>query len=90
MSTLTIQKAFLNNFKDIINRRVDIREDIKHYQDTLSYTSCKVPSTQKVTKISHKDTTQPTTAHGLAITHEEEKVALILSLAVGFATWHLF
>ena len=47
-------------------------------------------STQKVTKISHKDTAQPTTTHGLAITHEEEKVALVLSLAVGFATWHLF
>ena len=25
-----------------MNRRVDIREDIKHYQDTLSYTSSKV------------------------------------------------
>ena len=25
-----------------MNRRVDIREDIKHYQDTLSYASCKV------------------------------------------------
>ena len=44
-------------------------------------------STQKVTKISHKDTAQP---HGLAITHKEEEVALILSLAVGFATWDLF
>ena len=36
------QKAFLNNFKDIVNRRVDIQEDIKCYQDTLSYTSSKV------------------------------------------------
>ena len=35
-SALTAQKAFLNNFEDIINRRVDIREDIKQYQDTLS------------------------------------------------------
>ena len=42
MSALTAQKAFLNNFKDIVNRRVDIREDIKRYQDTLSYTSSKV------------------------------------------------
>ena len=139
-SALTAQKAFLNNFEDIVDRRVDIQEDIKRYQDTLSYASSKfdysmgeniymllsdknlnmkttpagynnkilvfdgkfslgkndkvnalkpaVPkhtSTQKVTKIS-----QSTTAHGLAITHEEEKVALILSLAVGFATWHLF
>ena len=38
-SALTAQSAFLNNFEDIINRRVDIREDIKHYQDTLSYAS---------------------------------------------------
>ena len=28
-SALTTQKAFLNNFKDIVNRRVDIQEDIK-------------------------------------------------------------
>ena len=49
---------------------------------------------QKVKKISHKVVAQPTTAHGLslkpAITHEEERVALILFLAVGFATWHMF
>ena len=38
-SALTAQYAFLNNFENIVNRRVDIREDIKHYQDTLSYTS---------------------------------------------------
>ena len=41
-SVLTAQSAFLNNFEDIVNQRVDIREDIKHYQDTLSYTSSKV------------------------------------------------
>ena len=41
-SALTAQSAFLNNFEDIVNRRVDMREDIKHYQDTLSYTSSKV------------------------------------------------
>ena len=41
-SALTSQSAFLNNFEDIVNRRVDIREDIKRYQDTLSYTSSKV------------------------------------------------
>ena len=41
-SALTAQKAFLNNFENIIIHRVDIREDIKHYQDTLSYTSSKV------------------------------------------------
>ena len=38
-SALTAQSAFLNNFEDIVNQRVDIREDIKRYQDTLSYTS---------------------------------------------------
>ena len=32
----------MNNFEDIVNRRLDIREDIKHYQDTLSYASSKV------------------------------------------------
>ena len=41
-SALTAQKAFVNNFKDIVNRRVDIQEDIKQYQDTLSYASSKV------------------------------------------------
>ena len=39
VSALTAQSAFLNNFENIVNCRVDIREDIKHYQDTLSYTS---------------------------------------------------
>ena len=42
VSALTAQSAFLNNFEDIVNRRVDIREDIKCYQDTLSYASSKV------------------------------------------------
>ena len=32
----------MNYFEDIVNRRVDIKEDIKRYQDTLSYTSSKV------------------------------------------------
>ena len=41
-SALTAQKAFLNNFENIVNRRVDIQEDIKRYQDTLSYESSKV------------------------------------------------
>ena len=41
-SALTAQKAFLNNFKDIVNCSVDIQEDIKRYQDTLSYASSKV------------------------------------------------
>ena len=41
-SALTAQEAFLNNFEDIVNRRVNIREDIKRYQDTPSYASSKV------------------------------------------------
>ena len=41
-SALTAQSAFLNNFEDIVNRRVDIRGDIKRCQDTLSYASSKV------------------------------------------------
>ena len=42
VSALTAQSAFLNNFENNVNRRVDIREDIKRYQDTLSYASNKV------------------------------------------------
>ena len=41
-SALTAQSAFLNNFENVLNCRVDIREDIKRYQDTLSYASNKV------------------------------------------------
>ena len=41
-SSLTTQSAFLNNFENVVNRKVDIQEDIKRYQDTLSYTSSKV------------------------------------------------
>ena len=41
-SALTAQSAFLNNFENVVNRRVDIREDIKRYQDTLSYALSKV------------------------------------------------
>ena len=42
VSALTAHQAFLNNFENIINRRVNIQEDIKHYQETLSYASSKV------------------------------------------------
>ena len=35
-SALTAQSAFLNNFENVVNRRVNIQEDIKRYQDTLS------------------------------------------------------
>ena len=41
-SALTAQSAFLNNFENIVNHRVNIQEDIKRYQDTLCYTSSKV------------------------------------------------
>ena len=41
-SSLTAQSVFSNNFENAVNRRVDIREDIKRYQDTLSYASSKV------------------------------------------------
>ena len=30
-SALTAQSAFLHNFENVVNRRVDIREDIKRY-----------------------------------------------------------
>ena len=33
-SALTAQSAFLNNFENVVNRRVDFREDFKRYQDT--------------------------------------------------------
>ena len=32
----------MNNFENVVNGRVDIQEDIKRYQDTLSYASSKV------------------------------------------------
>ena len=41
-SALTTQKAFLDNFENVVNHRVDILEDIKCYQDSLSYTLSKV------------------------------------------------
>ena len=41
-SALTAQSAFLNNFENVVNRRLDIREDIKCYQNALSYASSKV------------------------------------------------
>ena len=41
-SSLTAQSAFLNNFENVVNRKVNIQEDIKRYQNTLSYASSKV------------------------------------------------
>ena len=160
---LTAQSAFLNNFEDIVNRSVNIQEDIKRYQDTLSYASSKVdysigqniymlPSNMELkiktgavehnNKIlvsdgnfslwkndevnlitpaikNHKTTTFDTPAmkstqraarpnrnsndvlsHAPAIsqknqepktiTHNDEKIALVLALACGFAIWNIF
>ena len=42
VSALIAQSAFLNNFENVVNCRVDIKADIKRYQDTLSYASSKV------------------------------------------------
>ena len=164
-SALTGQSAFLNNFEDIVNRKVDVREDIEHYQNTLSYASSKVdysigesiyrlpsdmtlkikPGTvgynnkilvsdgkfslgkndevnlavpaMKSHKTNSKETPaiknhktnsiKPTTIitsqelmHTPAIsqknqepktrTHNEEKIALVLALAGGFAIWNIF
>ena len=155
-SALTAQSAFLNNFEDIVNRSVNIQEDIKRYQDTLSYASSKVdysvgqniymlPSNMKLkiktvtvgynnkilvsdgkfilgknekvnsleapvikshkgsnvvtqAAVTHKDSNhvkQTAVPHKNlekkpTITHEEEKIALILSLTGIFTVWYLF
>ena len=143
VSALTAQSAFLNNFENIVNRRVSIQEDIKHYQDTLSYASSKVdysvgeniyllPSdmnlnirsgtarynnkilisngkfslgkNEKVNSLetpamkSHeysKTNSVQRLAHAPNISHNqephnEEKIALVLFLASGFAIWNIF
>ena len=41
-SSLTAQSAFLNNFENVVNHSVNIQEDIKRYQETLSYALSKV------------------------------------------------
>ena len=142
MSTLTAQSAVLDNFENVVNRRLDIREDIKHYQDTLSYAlskaNCSVgrgiymlPSDMKLkiktgtvgynNKIlvsngnfslgendevnemvpaikSHKTNPlpqKPNPSHNekqepQPITHNDEKVALILFRTGGFAIWNTY
>ena len=152
VSALKAQSAFLNNFENVVNRRVDIREDIKRYQDALTYASSKVdysvgqniymlPSNMNLkikmgtvrysNKIliydekfslgknvevnlmapvmeSHKTnslglTHAPTITHGVprahrahknqklkTITHNNEKIALVLALASGFAISNMF
>ena len=34
---LDAQRVFLNNFENIINRRINISEDIRRFQKTLQY-----------------------------------------------------
>ena len=150
-SSLTAQSAFLNNFENVVNRKVDIRKDVKRYQDTLSYASSKVdysvgenlfmlPSNMQLRirsgtvgynnkiLVSHKkfnlgkndEVNSPVietnslktpaikshlnTARGLThtptisqknqkpktIIHSDEKIALVLALAGGFAIWNMF
>ena len=151
-SALTAQSAFLNNFENVVNRRVNIQGDIKRYQDTLSYTSSKVdysvgesiymlPSdmtlkirpgtvgynnkilvsnekfilgknekvnlvpvmkshkvTQTATRpkrnsndvLSHTPNISQKNQKPKTITHNEEKIALVLALAGGFAIWNMF
>ena len=36
-SALTAQSAFLNNFENVVNRKVDIQEDVKRYQGAISF-----------------------------------------------------
>ena len=163
VSTLTAQSAFLNNFENVVNRRVNIQEDIKHYQDTLSYTSSKVDysigqniymlpsnmilkikkgtdgynnkilvsdgnfilgknenvnltapaiknhktnsletpamkSTQTAARpnhnssdvLSHTPAISQKNQEPKTITHNDEKIALVLALAGGFAIWNIF
>ena len=42
VSAITAQKSFPNNFENVVNSRVDIREDIKLYQYIFSHASSKV------------------------------------------------
>ena len=39
---MAAQQSFINNFENVINRGVDIQEDIKRYQDSLNYASSRV------------------------------------------------
>ena len=41
-NALTAQQIYLNNFEEIVSRRVDIQSDIKRFQNTLNYASSKV------------------------------------------------
>ena len=140
-SSLTAQSVFLNNFENFVNRKVDISEDIKHYQNTFSYASSKVDyivgeylymlpsdmelrirsgtvgynnkifvsdgkfSLGKNNEVSSLETSAINTnslelTHTPAIsqknqkpqtiTHSNEKIALVLALAGGFAISNVF
>ena len=143
-SSLTAQSAFLNNFENVVNCSVNIQEDIKHYQETLSYRSSKVdysvrenlfmlPTNMELRirsgtirynnkilvsdgkfnlgkndevnltvpaiKSHNTSSIEPTTiTHAPAIsqknqkpiTHNEEKIALVVTLVGGFAIWNTF
>ena len=148
-SSLTAQSAFLTNLENVVNRSVNIQEDITHYLlvMTLSYTSSKVdyslgenlfmfPSdmelriktgtvgynnkilvsdgkfnlgkndevnSSKTPAISHKDSNllKQTADSEIAVTHkdlerkpttnhEDEKIALIISLTGIFTVWYRF
>ena len=140
-SSLTAQSAFLNNFENVVNRKVNIQEDTKHCQNTLSYASSKVdysvgehlymlPSDMELrirsgtvrynnkilvsdsnfslgkndevnsleTPIKNHKTNSLELTHTPAIsqknqkpiTHSDEKIALVLTLAGGFAIWNMF
>ena len=153
----------MNNFEDIVNRSVNIQEDIKRYQDTLSYASSKVDysvgqniymlpsnmelkiktgtvgynnkilvfdgnfslgksdevnlitpaiknhktnsvetpamkSTQTATRpkhnsndvLSHAPAISQKNQEAKTITHNDEKIALVLALACDFAIWNIF
>ena len=135
----------MNNFENVVNRRVDIHEDVKRYQETLSYASSKVdysvgenlfmlPSNMQLrirsgtvgynNKILVSDekfnlgkndevnsskapaikshntnsieptriTQAPATSqkNQKPITHNEERISLVLALAGGFAIWNTF
>ena len=41
-NALTAQSAFLNNFENVVNRRVDIREDIKRYQKISRHSQLRI------------------------------------------------
>ena len=146
-SSLTAQSAFLNNFENVVNHSVNIQEDIKRYQETLSYASSKVDysvgenlfmltsnmelriktgtvgynnkilvsdgkfnlgkndevNSSKTSAISHKDSnllkqtadsetavTHKDLEKKLTTNHEDEKIALIISLTGIFTVWYTF